>query len=51
MIEFFITRCARGFRLETEGAAIDTFASEAAADMAIRFAQDTGAEAYRIFYP
>jgi hypothetical protein len=47
-IEFWITRNGR---LTADGEVIGQFGSEAAAaDVAIRFAQDAGA-LYRLFYP
>lgn len=47
-IEFWITRNGR---LTADGEVIGEFGSEAAAaDVAIRFAQDAGA-LYRLFYP
>ncbi|MFO0271338.1 MAG: hypothetical protein ACK53W_12490 [Gemmatimonadota bacterium] len=50
-IEFIITRTRAGFVLEADGVVVDTFASDtAAADMAVRFAQDAGAAGYRIIY-
>lgn len=51
MTEFFITRSRAGFTLTANGVDVGTFSTEeAAADMAVRFAQDIGATAYRIFF-
>ena len=51
MIEFFITRVRGGHELTADGAVVGIFATaEAAADIAVRFAQDTDAAGYRIYY-
>lgn len=51
MIEFFITSTRTGYELTANGAVVGIFGSDTeAADMAVRFAQDTNASSYRIFY-
>lgn len=51
MIEFFITTTRTGYELTANGEVVGVFASDtAAADMAVRFAQDNSAFSYRIFY-
>ncbi len=51
MLEFFITTTRTGFDLTANGEFVGTFSSDTdAADMAVRFAQDTNATSYRIFY-
>ncbi|QIB32651.1 hypothetical protein [Ancylobacter pratisalsi] len=51
MIEFFIVKVRDGFSLIADGEKIAVFASAGmAAEMAIRFAQDTQAHSYRIIY-
>jgi len=56
-IEFFINRVRGGYQLEANGQDAGTFGTvEAAADMAVRFAQDAAADAgafvaYKVFYP
>lgn len=52
MLEFFITRTRQGFELTTGETLVDVFTSvAAAADIAVRFAQDHDAGSYRIIYP
>ena len=52
MVEFFINRTRNGFELVHGEDLIDILqTAEAAADVAVRFAQDLDAPAYRIFYP
>jgi hypothetical protein len=49
--EFFITATRQGYDLTANGEKVGTFKTDtAAADMAVRFAQDHGATAYRIYY-
>ncbi len=51
MVEFFISTLRGGYQLLADGLDLGTFdTKEAAADFAVRFAQNHDAPAYRLFY-
>ena len=51
MVEFFINTVRGGYQLLADDLDVGTFTTrEAAADFAVRFAQDHYAPAYRLFY-
>ena len=52
MLEFFIVRTGGAFVLMLDDEQVGVFDSEhSAADLAVRFSQETGATGWRIFYP